>query len=238
MSMPLNCHTASLQHCCSTRPYQRSVRTSFTIKHSFCHLIILISLHRPCLTVNQNVLFTELSQFSGVLRKSLFQVCFRSIKVIEKCSPGNISLSAKCCLIIFHRRPVQAEAMGGQQLGISKFRKIYALLVTISVINMYVLPFSYCCKIGMELNQLYFKKRLLFCSLCNQTGWFAMLQRIIINMWKTLQSSWLEDVCSCRKQQKFRTSTTRRQMPDVGVQPSGEIKVTNPSQTTTREVKN
>lgn len=123
--MPLTCHTAPLQDCCSTTPYQRSERISFTIKHSFCYLIFFISLRRPCLTVNQNVLFTRLSQFSNILRKSFFQAFFKSIQVTERCSPGDISLNDRCCLTIFLRRPVQAEAMSGQCLGIYKLRKIY-----------------------------------------------------------------------------------------------------------------
>lgn len=135
MPKPLICHTASHQHCCCTRPYQKTGRISFTTKHRpFCHLISLISLHRPCFTVNQNVLFTEIPLFS---RKSLFQICFNGIQIIEKCFPGSISLINNSCLTIFHRRPVQAEAMTGQCPGIYKFRKIYSLSVNVlrSVIN-------------------------------------------------------------------------------------------------------
>lgn len=131
----MNIHAIDLPHSfwpalLQYKVIKRSGRISFTIKHSFCHHIILISLHRLCLPVNPNVLFTQLSQFSRVLRKSLFWVCFKSIQVIERCSPWNISLSTKCCLTICYRRPVQAEGMSGQCLGIYKFRRVYPFLVT------------------------------------------------------------------------------------------------------------
>jgi len=140
--MPLTCCTAYCEHCCCTRLYQTPERISFTIKHSFCSLAILISVRRPCLTVNQNILFTQLSRFSRMLRKSLLQVCFKSIQVIGKCSAGNISLSGRCCLTVFHRRLLQAEAMSGQCLGFINSKNISTFGNCTDISHKYLLIFA------------------------------------------------------------------------------------------------
>lgn len=77
---------------------------------------------------------------SPVLKKSLFQVCFKIIQIIERGSRGNIRQNNKCCLIIFHRGPVQGKAMSGQHVLICKFRKTYPLvIVQVSAVNTCIL---------------------------------------------------------------------------------------------------